>query len=123
MKFIQKWQGKNCRMGDVFAASVPGNIQYDFAVARAVANLPVLSEYCIPYVKVGGSFVALKGASANTEAEAADKAIKVLGGKLESVDCFSLLDSGERGIITVKKISQTPPKYPRNPGKISKQPL
>ncbi|MBE6798499.1 MAG: 16S rRNA (guanine(527)-N(7))-methyltransferase RsmG [Ruminococcaceae bacterium] len=97
--------------------------KYDFAVARAVANLPVLSEYCIPYVKVGGSFVALKGASAASEAEAADKAIKALGGKLEAVDRFSLLDSGERGIITVKKISQTPPKYPRNPGKISKQPL
>ena len=97
--------------------------KYDFAVARAVANLPVLSEYCIPYVRVGGSFVALKGASANMEAELANKAIKTLGGKLESVDCFSLLDSGERGIITVKKISQTPPKYPRNPGKISKQPL
>lgn len=97
--------------------------KYDFAVARAVANLPVLSEYCIPYVKAGGSFVALKGASAKDESEAAKAAIKVLGGKLESVDTFSLCNSGERGIITVKKISQTPPKYPRNPGKISKQPL
>ena len=88
-----------------------------------MANLPVLSEYCIPYVRVGGSFVALKGASAAEEVEAAKKAITTLGGRLESVQLFSLQDSGERGIVNVKKISQTPPKYPRNPGKISKQPL
>lgn len=97
--------------------------QYDFAVARAVANMPVLSEYCIPYVKVGGSFVALKGASATEEAKAAKSAVKLLGGEIVSLDTFSLLDAGERGIITVKKISQTSSKYPRNPGKISKQPL
>ena len=96
---------------------------YDFAVARAVANLPVLCEYCMPYVKVGGSFVSLKGASAAEECENAKNAVKVLGGKIESLNEFSLVDSGERGIVTIKKISQTPPKYPRNPGKISKQPL
>lgn len=97
--------------------------QYDFAVARAVANMRVLCEYCIPYVKVGGSFIAMKGANASTETDEATGAIKILGGKLSSVDLFSIEDCGERGIISVKKISQTPTKYPRNPGKISKQPL
>lgn len=97
--------------------------QYDFAVARAVANMRVLSEYCIPYVKVGGRFVALKGATAAEECESAKAAVKLLGGEIESFETYELLDSGERGIITVKKISQTSSKYPRNPGKISKQPL
>lgn len=97
--------------------------QYDLAVARAVANMRVLSEYCIPYVKVGGRFVALKGATAAEECESAKTAVKLLGGEIESFETYELLDSGERGIITVKKISQTSSKYPRNPGKISKQPL
>ena len=96
---------------------------YDFAVARAVANMRVLCEYCLPYVKVGGSFIAMKGATAAEETTEAAKAITVLGGKLLSQDMFTLGEQGERGIINVKKISQTPTKYPRNPGKISKQPL
>lgn len=96
---------------------------YDFAVARAVANMRVLSEYCMPYVKVGGSFVAMKGSTAAEEVREAGKAITTLGGKLESQNLFELLQFGGRGIINVKKISQTPTKYPRNAGKISKQPL
>ncbi len=96
---------------------------YDFAVARAVANMRVLSEYCIPFVKVNGSFIALKGASAAEEMKEAEKAIKTLGGEIKAFDRFDLLDAGERGIINVKKISQTLTKYPRNAGKISKQPL
>ena len=96
---------------------------YDFAVARAVANMRVLTEYCLPYVKVGGSFVAMKGSTAAEEVKEANKAIAALGGKLEAEDLFELLEFGGRGIINVKKISQTPTKYPRNSGKISKQPL
>ncbi len=96
---------------------------YDFAVARAVANMRVLSEYCLPFVKVGGSFVAMKGSSATEEVNEAGKAIATLGGKLQSVDLFELGQAGGRGIINVKKISQTSTKYPRNPSKISKQPL
>lgn len=96
---------------------------YDIAVARAVANMRVLSEYCLPYVKVGGSFIAMKGATAAEEAEGAKKGIALLGGEIKRLDCFSLGEHGDRGIITVKKISQTPTKYPRNAGKISKQPL
>ncbi len=96
---------------------------YDFAVARAVANMRVLSEYCLPYVKVGGSFIAMKGSTALEEVNQAGKAITTLGGKLESENLFELLSFGGRGIINVKKISQTLTKYPRNSGKISKQPL
>lgn len=96
---------------------------YDFAVARAVANMRVLTEYCLPYVKVGGSFVAMKGSTAAEEVKEANKAIATLGGKLEAEDLFELPEFGGRGIINVKKISQTPTKYPRNSGKISKQPL
>ena len=96
---------------------------YDFAVARAVANMRVLTEYCLPFVKVGGSFIAMKGASAEEETREATKAISVLGGTLTKKDMFNLGELGVRGIINVKKISQTSTKYPRNPGKISKQPL
>ena len=96
---------------------------YDFAVARAVANMRVLTEYCLPFVKVGGSFIAMKGASAEEETLEATKAISVLGGTLTKKDMFNLGELGVRGIINVKKISQTSTKYPRNPGKISKQPL
>ncbi len=96
---------------------------FDIATARAVANMRVLSEYCMPYVKVGGSFIALKGAAASDELNEAGNAIKVLGGKLEAINVFQLENEGARGIICVKKISQTATKYPRNPAKISKQPL
>ena len=96
---------------------------YDIACARAVAPLNVLSEYCLPYVKVGGEFVAMKGPAADSETANARKAISLLGGgeptKIQkNVECV-----GERNIIIIKKISQTPPKYPRNSAKISKQPL
>ncbi len=96
---------------------------YDFAVARAVANMRVLSEYCMPYVRVGGSFVAMKGSTAADEAKEAERAVATLGGEILSQDLFELLQFGGRGIINVKKISQTLTKYPRNGGKISKQPL
>ncbi len=96
---------------------------YDFAVARAVANMRVLTEYCLPFVKVSGSFIAMKGASAEQETVEANNAISTLGGILFKKDMFNLGDLGLRGIINVKKISQTSTKYPRNPGKISKQPL
>lgn len=96
---------------------------FDVAVARAVAAMPVLCEYCLPYVKVGGKFIAMKGQTAASEAAAAETAVKILGGKMEEPCLFSLGDAGERGIITVEKISHTPPKYPRNPAKISKSPL
>ncbi len=97
--------------------------RYDIACARAVAAMPVLCEYCIPFVKVGGSFVAMKGQSAIEEAASADNAIKILGGAKPKIICETLTGNEKRAFIITKKISQTPPKYPRHGGKISKSAL
>ena len=97
--------------------------QYDFAVARAVANMNVLSEYCLPYVKVGGSFVALKGPFGSEEAKNAKKAIDILGGTKVNLYTEQYDMIGDRTIIEVKKTRPTPQKYPRISAKISKQPL
>lgn len=98
--------------------------KFDFAVSRAVARLNVLSEYCLPYVKVGGLFVAMKGPNADEELDEADNALRMLGGKVENVNKFNLpCDGGERTIIVIKKIKPTPKQYPRISGKIKSQPL
>ncbi len=97
--------------------------RFDFATARAVANMQTLSEYCLPFLKVGGLFAAMKGAKASIELEEAKGAIKILGGKVESAKEFTLPDCGERSILCVKKISQTPSKYPRPSAQIAKKPL
>ena len=97
--------------------------QYDFSTARAVTNLRDLAEYCLPFVKVGGSFVPMKSAKTEEEIAEGKKAIHVLGGQIAKVDSFELLDCGERTIINVKKISPTPAKYPRPSAKIAKNPI
>ncbi|MBQ2316337.1 MAG: 16S rRNA (guanine(527)-N(7))-methyltransferase RsmG [Clostridia bacterium] len=97
--------------------------QYDIACARAVAALPVLSEYCIPFVKVGGQFVAMKGASAAEEATVSEGAYKILGCEKPTIICENLRENEARAFIVAKKISQTPPKYPRMGGKIAKAAL
>ncbi|MBR7133792.1 MAG: 16S rRNA (guanine(527)-N(7))-methyltransferase RsmG [Clostridia bacterium] len=97
--------------------------KYDVATARAVAALPVLAEYCAPLVKKGGSFVAMKGPSAFEEAELCSNATKVLGLERPVIICETLTGNEQRAFVTFKKISQTPPKYPRKPNDISKQPL
>ena len=97
--------------------------QFDFATARAVAALPVLSEYCLPFVKQGGCFVSMKSAESNEEMEAARKAIGILGGKIDSDIVFDLVEKMPRRIITIKKNSQTPTKYPRPSAQIAKKPL
>ena len=97
---------------------------FDFVVSRAVAQINVLSEYCIPYARLSGSFVALKGPDADNEIQTSKRAIQALGGKLKNTYKFSLPnDGGERTIIEIEKISPTPDKYPRNSGKIKSQPL
>lgn len=97
--------------------------QYDIVCSRAVAALNVLSEYCLPFVKVGGVFVAMKSAKAEEEIADAKKAIGILGGKIIDKKTFTLSDGGERTLIIIKKISQTSPKYPRVSAQISKKPL
>lgn len=97
--------------------------KFDFACARAVAPLNVLLEYCTPFVKVGGKFVAMKGPAAEEEIKTAQNAAKLLNVKLEDKTHLTLEGNDERFIVSYKKISQTPPKFPRISGKISKTPL
>ncbi len=97
--------------------------KYDIACARAVANLPVLCEYCIPFVKVGGRFVAMKGASAREELNLAANAYNTLGCEKTTIICETLRENEARAFIISKKTSQTPPKYPRANGKIAKSAL
>lgn len=97
--------------------------KFDVAVARAVANLPVLLEYCLPFVKVGGIFIAMKGSNIE-EIEASRKALDALGGKIEDIKEILLPQSDmKRNIILIKKFRQTPTRYPRKAGKPSKDPL
>lgn len=97
--------------------------QFDVASARAVAALNVLAEYCLPLVKEGGVFIAMKAANAQSELACAKPAIRKLGGQLVESRTFALPHGDERSLILCKKISQTPPQYPRNGGKIAKAPL
>lgn len=95
--------------------------KFDCATARAVAGLPVLTEYCLPFVKNGGKFVAFKG-DAEEELKNAENAVKILGGKIEEVKKFDL--SGNlRTIIVIKKEKSTETLYPRSNAKIRKKPL
>ncbi|MDO5448186.1 MAG: 16S rRNA (guanine(527)-N(7))-methyltransferase RsmG [Clostridia bacterium] len=96
---------------------------FDFATARAVSNLRDLTEYCLPFVTIGGSFISLKGADAKEEAKTAEHAIEVLGGKIANFDEYELDGCGERAIIKISKVSKTPANYPRPKGKMQKQPL
>lgn len=97
--------------------------QFDYVTARAVAPLQKLSEYCLPLVKIGGFFIAMKGSEYEVEVDDSKKAIDVLGGQIEKIKNFELPDSSVRNIILIKKISRTPTKYPRNSVQISKKPL
>lgn len=97
--------------------------KFDFATARAVANLRDLAEYCLPYVKVGGYFVSLKGPDIEEEIKESKNAIATMGGKVEKVLQFTLPDESGRSIVLIKKISQTPPQFPRTAAKMAKKPI
>ena len=97
--------------------------KYDHATARAVARMNTLCEYCLPFVKVGGSFIAYKSGEAE-EIKEAESAYKVLGARCDKVLPYSLPEGyGERLLAVVTKVKPTPPKYPRGQGKERKQPL
>ena len=97
--------------------------KYDFATARAVAELRVLLEYTLPFVKSGGTFLSLKGASAIDEIDGAKNSLKTLGGKIVGINEFTLPGGDKRAIINVKKISHIPSKFPRVSAQIAKKPL
>ena len=98
--------------------------KYDYAVARAVANLNVLSEYLLPLVCIGGTMLAQKGESGPAETQSAEKVMKLLGGKLQQIIQVNLPGvADDRYLVVVNKSHATPPKYPRKPGMPMKQPL
>ena len=95
---------------------------YDLVISRAVANMSTLSELCIPFLKVGGLFIAMKGPKADEELEEAENALKVLGGEIIKLDRFDL-DGNERVNIIVRKTHPTKIKYPRGKNLPKKNPL
>lgn len=96
--------------------------QFDLCVSRAVANLTSLSEYCIPFIKVGGCFVAFKSEKVTEEIEASKNAVSILGGKIVKNEEFVLPDSNiQRNLILMKKVKNTPKKYPRKAGLPTKE--
>ena len=96
---------------------------YDIAVSRAVAELPILLEYLLPYVKVGGKCICMKGPKATEEIVKSKKALEILGGKIEKIENIKINDEMERNIIIISKTKKTPVKYPRKAGKPSKEPI
>lgn len=97
---------------------------FDIAISRAVARMNVLVEYLLPTVKVGGYCICMKGSDSQEEIEEADTAIRLLGGRIEKIDEFCLPDTDiKRTVILIKKISNTPNKYPRRSGMPAKEPI
>lgn len=104
----------------------PRRQSFDIVTARAVGRLNLISELCLPLVKVGGAFLAMKAISTDEELKEAENAINLLGGKVENVFTYTLTDGNEeieRSIVVIRKIKNTPPKYPRNNSQIAKKPL
>lgn len=98
--------------------------KFDLCVSRAVANLAVLAEYCMPYVKVGGSFISYKSGKIEEELEASKKAVSMLGGKIKRSVLFCIPNTDiERAFISINKAKKTPIKYPRKAGVPSKNPI
>lgn len=98
--------------------------RYDLCVSRAVANLSTLSEYCLPFVRVGGKFISYKSEKISEEKSAAEKAISILGGSIGKQVEFTLPDSDiYRNLFVIEKVKNTPSRYPRKAGMPSKEPL
>lgn len=98
--------------------------QFDIVTARAVARLQILNEYCLPLVKVGGRFAAMKAADADVEVQEAKRSLQILGGRIHQTYKFELpFEQASREIIVIDKMQPTPKKYPRKPGQPAKQPL
>lgn len=107
-----------------FAINPSFREKYDYATARAVANLPVLCEYCLPFVKVGGAFISYKSEKAEAELALSNNALSILGGTFDRDVSFNLNNTdNSRTILFINKTSSTPDKYPRKAGKPVKKPL
>ncbi|MEH7303876.1 16S rRNA (guanine(527)-N(7))-methyltransferase RsmG [Neobacillus drentensis] len=109
---------------ETFGVNTQYRENFDVVTARAVARMSVLSELCLPLVKVGGHFIAMKAAHAKDELGMGQKAITTLGGKVVEMFTFTLpMEESERNILIIKKEKQTPKKYPRKPGTPGKTPI
>lgn len=98
--------------------------QFDGVVSRAVANISVLSEFCLPYIRVGGYFIAMKGPNVSEEIDEGKKAIELLGGKLQEIIQVEVEESDlKHNLVIIEKIKNTPNKYPRKAGMVTKKPL
>ena len=98
--------------------------KFDISTSRAVANLSTLSEYMLPFVKKDGIAISMKGSNIDEELNNSKKAIKILGGKIEKIDNFNLVETDNlRNIIIIRKIEKTPKEFPRKAGKPSKEPI
>lgn len=96
---------------------------FDFAASRAVAKLNVLTEFCLPFVKVGGYFLSMKGPGVNKEVEPSQSAIRKLGGVLQDVKSYNLQEDENHSIVSIRKVFKTEKIYPRRSSKIAKIPL
>jgi len=98
--------------------------KFDYCVSRAVANLAVLSEYCLPFVRVGGTFVSLKGPDVTEEVKEGEAAIKKLGGKIERIEKIEIpMSDITHSFVIIKKVAPTPKAYPRKAGTATKKPI
>lgn len=120
---LSKIQTVHSRVED-FAKDKKNRESFDYATSRAVANLSTLSEYLIPLVKIGGNAISMKGSEVDEEMKQSQKAISLLGGKIETIETFQLPQSDiNRNIIIIHKTQNTPNKYPRKAGMPSKEPI
>ena len=125
---LENVEAVSCRAEDGAGEKGIYREKFDCVISRAVANMPVLCELCLPYVRVGGRFVAMKAAQASNEMDLAQNAVVKLGGKVLDVVSLSLSmpegeEKEERNLVVIEKIGKTPKNYPRNYAQIKKKPL
>jgi len=120
LKYIKTLHGR----AEDFGSDGSYRENFDICVSRAVAKLPVLSEYCLPFVKKGGFFISYKSGMIAEEVETSKRALNILGAEISRIENFTLPSSDiERTLVVMKKINSTPKKYPRSAGKPSRNPL
>lgn len=119
---LQKIESLHTRAEDL-AQNPSYREKFDIVTTRAVSNLTTICEYMLPFVKIGGKAICMKGPNIVDELQDAKKAIKILGGEIEKIEKFDIDDELERNIIIIKKIKNTDKKYPRGQGKPLKEPI
>lgn len=119
---LDKLEIIHCRAEDL-ANKIEYREKYDVAVTRAVSNLSTITEYMLPFVKINGIAICMKGPNYESELDNAKNAIKILGGKIEKIEKVQVNNEMERNLVIIKKIKNTPKNFPRGQGKPLKEPL